>query len=141
MPPRDACRKSWRRPDLHDAGFSHNNRPVQRIILSAIDMAAGDIGQVQANLEAWFDSGMDRVSGWYKRYTQISLLWIGLILVIVADADCIRIANRFLVGAGGKRHQRNQSNTNTQDEFCFHAPSSPDFELSSRFFPTTNGHQ
>ena len=46
------------------------NPAVQRALLIAIDSAQGDFQKAVANVEAWFDSGMDRVSGWYKRSTQ-----------------------------------------------------------------------
>src|SRR5262245_53122408 len=42
------------------------NEPVQRVLLSIIDAAQGDLATAQKSLEAWFDSTMDRVSGWYK---------------------------------------------------------------------------
>ena len=51
---------------------------MQRAILLAIDTAEGDLQKAQANLEAWYDSTMDRVSGWYKRSTQWILFAIGL---------------------------------------------------------------
>jgi hypothetical protein len=47
---------------------------------------------VQANLEAWYNSGMDRVSGWYKRRTQFVLLWIGLGLTLALNVNTITIA-------------------------------------------------
>src|SRR6267378_5924499 len=46
------------------------NEYVQRVLLTAIDAAQGDLNTLQKNLEDWFNSSMDRVSGWYKRSTQ-----------------------------------------------------------------------
>lgn len=66
--------------------------PLQRILLSAIDAAKGDLATVQANLEAWYDSAMDRVSGWYKRRTQLILLLLGLGGTIALNINTIRIA-------------------------------------------------
>jgi len=40
------------------------NEPVQRVVLSAIDTAGGDLSTALANVQDWFDSSMDRVSGW-----------------------------------------------------------------------------
>ncbi len=34
--------------------------------------------ELLAEIEAWFDSGMDQVSGWYRRHTQKALLLLGL---------------------------------------------------------------
>jgi hypothetical protein len=69
------------------------NAPVARAVLSAIDMAEGDLARVQANLEAWYDSTMDRVSGWYKRHTQGIIFIIGLTLAVLVNVDTVNIAN------------------------------------------------
>jgi len=68
---------------------------VQRAVLTALDAADGDLAEARANLEHWFDSTMDRVSGWYKRNTQIYVFCIGLLIVVVADADSFSIARRL----------------------------------------------
>jgi hypothetical protein len=54
--------------------------------------AAGDAKKLQDNVEAWYNSAMDRVSGWYKRRTQYALVGVGFVLAILVNADCIRIA-------------------------------------------------
>ena len=71
------------------------NPAVQRVVLTAIDSAAGDLGKAQKMLEAWFDSGMDRVSGWYKRSTYVILLVAGLGVAVGINVDIIAIA-RYL---------------------------------------------
>ena len=40
-----------------------------------------DLEKIRTNLEAWYDDTMARVSGWYRRKTQIILLVIGIVLV------------------------------------------------------------
>jgi len=69
------------------------NAHVQRILLTAIDTAQGDLNQVQQNLEKWYESGMDRVSGWYKRSTQGIIFFIGLIAAILLNINTITIAS------------------------------------------------
>ncbi len=54
--------------------------------------AAGDAAKLQASLEDWFNSGMDRVSGWYRRRAQWILGTLGLIVAVVGNADAILIA-------------------------------------------------
>ncbi len=68
------------------------NPAVQRVLLTAIDTAQGDINKAQANIQAWFDSSMDRVSGWYKRSTQWVLFWIGLAVAVGLNVNSITIA-------------------------------------------------
>jgi hypothetical protein len=65
---------------------------VQRALRSAIDSAQGDVDRVRKGLEEWYDSAMDRVSGWYKHQTQWILIGIGLVMAVVADVDTVRIA-------------------------------------------------
>jgi hypothetical protein len=63
------------------------NDQVQRAMMAAIDRADGDLQQAQKNLEAWFNSTMDRVSGWYKRRTQFILFALGLVAAIALNLD------------------------------------------------------
>jgi hypothetical protein len=69
------------------------NAHVRRALLSAIDSAQGNLDRAQANLEAWYDSAMDRVSGWYKRATHWMILVIALVLSIVLNINTITIAD------------------------------------------------
>jgi hypothetical protein len=72
-----------------------DNVAVQRVLLTAIDSAQGDFDRAQANIEAWYDSGMDRVAGWYKRSTQWIIFWIALAIVIGGNIDTIAIATHL----------------------------------------------
>lgn len=76
------------------AGMS--NPYLQRALLAALDRSDGDLNRAQANLEAWFNSSMDRVSGWYKRRTQEVLLILGLGLAVGLNVNTITVA-RFLL--------------------------------------------
>src|SRR5207244_326071 len=69
------------------------NKKVQRALLAAVDAAQGDLNRAQANIEAWYNSSMDRISGWYKRSTQWILLGIGLALAMGMNINTITIAD------------------------------------------------
>jgi hypothetical protein len=69
------------------------NGPVQRVLLGAIDTAGGSMERAVANIAAWYDSGMDRVSGGYKRATQKLLLGIGLLIAVGMNVNTIAIAH------------------------------------------------
>jgi hypothetical protein len=69
------------------------NAHVRRALLSAVDSAQGNLDRAQANLEAWYDSAMDRVSGWYKRATHWMILVIALVLSVVLNINTITIAD------------------------------------------------
>lgn len=47
--------------------------------------------KLQDAVEVWFNNAMDRVSGAYKRYTQIALLLIGFGTAALLNADTIQI--------------------------------------------------
>jgi hypothetical protein len=58
--------------------------PQLKMLLKGIaDRAAGDVAKMGHAIAEWFDNGMDRVSGVYKRKTQI---WSFVIAVIIAGA-------------------------------------------------------
>jgi hypothetical protein len=69
------------------------NKSVQRVLLTAVDAAQGDINKLQTHLEDWYNSGMDRVSGWYKRSTSWMIFWIALVVVIAGNVNTLAIAN------------------------------------------------
>ena len=48
-----------------------------------------NLAKARKNLEAWFDDSMDRVSGTFKRYSQMMALIIGLILAAALNVDSI----------------------------------------------------
>jgi hypothetical protein len=68
---------------------------LRHALITAIDDARGDLDKVRANLEGWFDSSMDRVSGWYKRRTQMWLFVIGAVLATSLNVNAITIANHL----------------------------------------------
>ena len=74
------------------ANIRHVGNPaVQRALLTAIDTAQGDLQKAVANVEAWYDSGMDRVSGWYKRSTQKILFCVGAVVAVTFNVNVIAV--------------------------------------------------
>jgi hypothetical protein len=68
---------------------------LKRHLLSLVDDARGEIGAFRKGLEAWFDDAMARVSGWYKRYTQVILLFIAIGITLVLNANTLTIGDRL----------------------------------------------
>jgi hypothetical protein len=64
---------------------------------SDVQSAEARIQRLQKNLEDWYNDAMDRVSGWYKRYTQRVLLTVGLVLAIAFNVNSITIAHLLWV--------------------------------------------
>jgi len=69
------------------------NPEVERVLLTAIDTAQGDLDKAVKSVEAWYDSAMDRVSGWYRRTTQWVLLFVALVVVVALNINTISIVH------------------------------------------------
>jgi hypothetical protein len=54
----------------------------KQLIQGMVDRSGGDIERVKCDLAEWFDNGMDRLSGAFKRWTQV------LTFVIALLVDC-----------------------------------------------------
>ena len=53
--------------------------------------ANNDVGSFRDAVEHWYDDHMDRVSGWYKRYTAKITLVVGTILAVLLNVNALTI--------------------------------------------------
>src|SRR6266571_1635097 len=63
---------------------------VKTALLTFVD-ASNNPTKVRENIENWFDSSMDRVSGFYKRRSQLIVLLLGLGLSILLNVDSVAL--------------------------------------------------
>jgi hypothetical protein len=69
---------------------------VKRTLIALMQSSARtDPDATQKAIEGWFNDGMDRVSGWYKRRTQLWIILIALALTLIANADTIHIVRQL----------------------------------------------
>jgi len=68
---------------------------VKQALMPLITRAIREKKNPQTAVEGWFNDAMDRVTGWYKRRTQIWTIGIALALTVVANADSIQISRRL----------------------------------------------
>jgi hypothetical protein len=66
---------------------------LKAALLALMDNAGTNLNKAQANLEQWFDDSMDRVSGVYKRKSQVFIVIIAVLVTLLANADTLQIAN------------------------------------------------
>ena len=78
-------------------GKIQNNDTVKRALSNFLATAGDDINRVRESIEAWFNSSMDRVTGWYKRRTQWILLVLGLVLSILLNVNTFTIAEKLWI--------------------------------------------
>ena len=57
-----------------------------------LDAARNDISKARENIEGWFDSATERITGYYKRRTQWIVLALGLAVAIAVNVDTITVA-------------------------------------------------
>lgn len=77
-----------------------NDLPESSLRTSLLAVLQGThqtIEDAQRSIEAWYEDHMDRVSGLYKRKTQLWTLILATIITIATNADTLHIASRLWV--------------------------------------------
>jgi hypothetical protein len=68
-----------------------DNEKVKQALLALADAAGDDLNKFREQIEEWFNSTMDRVSGWYKRWSQVVIFCLGVLVTVGMNADTIAI--------------------------------------------------
>jgi hypothetical protein len=68
------------------------NPQINSMLLGLVNRTGGDIAQMKQEISAWFDNSMDRLSGFYKRRTQLINFFAALILAGVLNISAIHVA-------------------------------------------------
>ena len=79
--------------ELREAIEAVPNDQVKKVLLTYYEEAEGDAKRFRANVESWFDQGMERVSGWYRRRVQVVLWALAILVALVLNADSVRLAS------------------------------------------------
>jgi hypothetical protein len=64
---------------------------IRDALLAQMATANADLQMLHENVAAWFDNAMDRVSGAYKRLLKQISLFVGLVVVLIVNADTLKI--------------------------------------------------
>jgi hypothetical protein len=73
------------------------NDQMKTLLTGMADRAGGNADKLRQAVATWFDSSMDRVSGSYKRWTQLYCFVFGLIIAIVFNIDALHVARALWV--------------------------------------------
>ena len=73
------------------------NSDVKKSLQALLTNSTDSVEQVQKKLEDWFESSMDRVSGWYKNRVQLWTIIIASLITILANADTLQIARKLMI--------------------------------------------
>jgi hypothetical protein len=68
---------------------------VKQALLALVNDAGGDLVKAKKYIGDWFDAGMGRASGWYKRWSQLVLLAVSLVVALLLGVDSLAIAKRL----------------------------------------------
>ena len=68
-----------------------DNESIRSVVLSAINSSNGDTAAVRSAIEAWFNAGMDRVAGRYRRRTHWIVIAIATVITIGLNINTITI--------------------------------------------------
>jgi hypothetical protein len=64
-------------------------------LLRTILRGSTTVEEQKAKLEDWYNDSMDRISGWYKRKSHMTLWIIGVVICLAFNADSIALGNAF----------------------------------------------
>jgi hypothetical protein len=78
--------------DAKDAVEHMPDSNIRDALLAQITTANGNVDKLRDNIAVWFDASMDRVSGIYKRDLKRISFVVGLLLVLVLNADTVRVS-------------------------------------------------
>lgn len=84
---------------------------VRQALIPLIDAAGDDVSKARENIEGWYNSTMQRVTGQYKRHIQVILLIVSFIVTIVVNADTIAIADYLSRNASARNAIVEQART------------------------------
>lgn len=69
------------------------NAQVKTALAAMVDDAGNDLSKFRTNIEGWFNSSMDRISGWYKRRSQLIIFASGLLIALLLNVNSVTVAN------------------------------------------------
>ena len=79
------------RIDTLSAEAGNIDPQIKQLLQGMVTRCGGDINRLKNDLANWFDNGMDRLSGDFKRRTQWMTFVIALIAAFVVNLDTIRV--------------------------------------------------
>jgi hypothetical protein len=67
------------------------DKQINNLLKGIVDRTTGDVGKIRDELAAWFDNGMDRISGAYKRKTQVWSFFTALIIAGLFNVNSLNV--------------------------------------------------
>lgn len=74
-----------------------HNPQLEDLLKGIVDRSFGDVDRIRTELSSWFDLSMDRVSGAYKRWTQLIVVIAALILAVGLNIDTVTVVRALWI--------------------------------------------
>ncbi len=68
---------------------------LKNVLKQLLRESGGQMDLFRLEVQNWYNNVMDRAAGWYKRYTQKILLFMGMGIAIVFNADTVALYDRL----------------------------------------------
>ncbi|MTB53846.1 hypothetical protein [Lewinella sp. W8] len=71
------------------------DKDLKNVLNQLLRESGGQLDLFRLEVQNWYNNVMDRAAGWYKRYTQKILLFMGLGIAVVFNADTVALYDRL----------------------------------------------
>lgn len=71
------------------------DKDLRNVLNQLLRESGGQLDLFRHEVQNWYNNVMDRAGGWYKRYTQKILVFLGLGIAIIFNADTVGIYERL----------------------------------------------
>jgi hypothetical protein len=71
------------------------NDGLSRTLLAIMGEGPDNVAALEAAVRIWYDTVMERTSGWYKRRSQLVLFCVGLFYACALNIDALQLAQRL----------------------------------------------
>jgi hypothetical protein len=78
---------------------SVGNEGLTRTLLALMGEGPGDAAALEDAVRIWYDTVMERISGWYKRRSQFVLFLVGLFYACAMNIDALQLSQRLWTDA------------------------------------------
>jgi len=64
-----------------------DSNQLKKVLLPLLNIAGNNMDQAFQSIEKWYDEGMERVTGWYKKYSQTFGMILAVVVALLLNAD------------------------------------------------------
>lgn len=75
------------------------NEGLTRTLLAIMGEGPDDVAALENAVRIWYDTVMERISGWYKRRSQFVLFLVGLFYAAAMNIDALQLSSRLWADA------------------------------------------